>query len=251
MCWLNVFLKAYAYQPIAWSTGGILGPMIGGTLARPAEQFPAVFGNSKFLKEYPYFLPCAIPATFSALAWVLVFFYMKETLKSPIPISEFFSIRGIEREQAPFIVETDGISASDEDKPLPLRSLLIPTVLLAAANYAMLALVDIAYRAILPVFLATPIAIGGLGLEPFTIGIILSIYGILAGIVEFFFFANIHDYFGTKTTFMMGIASGIPVFATFPLLSYLAKRDGLSTMVWAVIGIQTVIAILLNFSYGK
>ena len=52
--------------------------MIGGALSRPAERFPNVFGNSKFLKEYPYFLPCAVPATFTVVAWLLAFFFLKE-----------------------------------------------------------------------------------------------------------------------------------------------------------------------------
>lgn len=89
--------RAYAYQPIAWSTGGTLGcvlhscipsrhltedfarrPLIGGTLSRPADRFPWLFGRSTFLKEYPYFLPCAIPATFSATAWLVTFCFLKE-----------------------------------------------------------------------------------------------------------------------------------------------------------------------------
>lgn len=53
-------------------------PMIGGFLSRPATRFPDLFGRSEFLKEYPYFLPCAVPATFSALAWIISWFYLEE-----------------------------------------------------------------------------------------------------------------------------------------------------------------------------
>lgn len=52
--------------------------MIGGALSRPAERYPYTFGNSEFLKKYPYFLPCAVSATFSALAWVLALVFLKE-----------------------------------------------------------------------------------------------------------------------------------------------------------------------------
>ncbi|KAF4614265.1 hypothetical protein D9613_008002 [Agrocybe pediades] len=31
---------AYAYMPLAWNTGGTLGPMIGGWLYNPAKRFP-------------------------------------------------------------------------------------------------------------------------------------------------------------------------------------------------------------------
>jgi MFS family permease len=69
---------AWALLPFAWSCGSTLGPLIGGELARPADRFPNIFGNSEFLKEYPYFLPCAVPATASALSWIVIFLYLKE-----------------------------------------------------------------------------------------------------------------------------------------------------------------------------
>lgn len=53
-------------------------PIIGGFLSRPADRFPQYFGRSAFLKEYPYFLACAVPATFSACAWVVSCMFLKE-----------------------------------------------------------------------------------------------------------------------------------------------------------------------------
>jgi len=58
--------------------------MIGGALSRPAERFPNVFGNNELLKEYPYFLPCAVPATFTAVVWLVAFFFLKEVCDFPV-----------------------------------------------------------------------------------------------------------------------------------------------------------------------
>lgn len=63
----------------------------------------------------------------------------------------------------------------DAEKPLPLKDILNPKVVVAALNYAALALTDIAVRAVQPVFFATPIELGGLGLTPDRIGRILSV----------------------------------------------------------------------------
>jgi hypothetical protein len=52
--------------------------MIGGSLSRPTERFPDTFGNSEFLRNYPYFLPCAVSATFSAFAWFLTSVFLRE-----------------------------------------------------------------------------------------------------------------------------------------------------------------------------
>lgn len=220
--------------------------MIGGAFSRPAERYPAIFGNSDFLKKYPYFLPSAVPATFSAIAWVVTYFYLKETLKTAVPISEYFSIKK-KHVETPLTIKH---AVPEEERPLPLRSLLIRQVIVAAGNYAMLSLIDIAYRAILPVFLSTPIELGGLGLDPFAIGNIMSIFGLVNGVVQVFCFAAVIDYLGSKNTFFLGLSAGFPLFASFPLISYLAKRQGLSLTVWTLVGIQTVISILLSFSYG-
>jgi MFS family permease len=139
----------------------------------------------------------------------------------------------------------------DEEKPLELRYLLTRRVLMATANYSFLSLVDISVRAIQPLFLSTPIPLGGLGLDPAKIGTILSCYGILNGLAQVFFFAKVHDRYGSKMTFMSGIIAAVPVFASFPLINALAKAQGLSITVWVIVGCQVVISILLSFSYGQ
>jgi hypothetical protein len=53
-------------------------PMIGGSLSRPADRFPDTFGNSGFLRNYPYFLACAVPASFSVLAWIVTYLFLRE-----------------------------------------------------------------------------------------------------------------------------------------------------------------------------
>ncbi|KAI0316457.1 MFS general substrate transporter [Amylostereum chailletii] len=239
--------QVYGFLPIAWSTGGTLGPIIGGTLAHPAERFPNLFGNSEFLKTYPYFLPCAVPATFSAVAWFITFTHLKETVASPTPIGHFFSSK-----RTRDVLDAAGSHAeiSDAEKPVPMRALLVPRVLVAAGNYASLSLVDIAYRAVQPLFFSTPVELGGLGLSPPTIGLILSAFGIINGIFQVFFFARIHDHWGTKNVFIAGISSCIPVFALFPVMNFLAREQGIGHAVWAIVALQIVISLGISLCYG-
>ncbi|TDL19260.1 MFS general substrate transporter [Rickenella mellea] len=269
--------RAFAYQPIAWSSGSTLGPLIGGALSHPAERFPSVFGDSEFMKSHPYFLPCAIPATFSLIAWIVTFFFLEETNPSP-----FSFRRPVKREKprkppttqknaldAPVAdATTPSCSSSStslslspspsiiqptdqkEYEPVPLLSLLTPRVIVAAGNYALLSLVDIAYRAVQPVFWAMPISLGGLGLTPSTIGVILSILGCGNGIFQVFFFADIHNYLGSRTLYLIGMASAFPLFALFPLTSVLAENFGVGTVVWIAVGAQLGFTLLFNVCYG-
>ncbi|PFH51327.1 hypothetical protein AMATHDRAFT_3176 [Amanita thiersii Skay4041] len=255
--------RAYAFMPLAWSTGATVGPVIGGSLSRPAERFPYWFGNSELLKRYPYLLPCAIPAAFTALAWVMTFIFLKETVKRPTPISQFFSLRRDKSKlklqhidydeegcvQAIKSITTEGV-IRDDDKHTPLRSVITPQVLIAASNYASLSLVEIAFRAIQPVFFSTPIEDGGLGLSPAQIGNILSAFGIMNGLFQVFWFARIHDVLGSKKTFTIGLASTFPLFASFPLMNYIARIQGYSMTLWIAVLFHVIISIMLSFSYG-
>lgn len=49
--------KAFSLMPLVWSVGSVFGPAFGGFFARPADQYPNLFGNVEFLKRYPFLLP--------------------------------------------------------------------------------------------------------------------------------------------------------------------------------------------------
>ena len=229
--------------------------MIGGSLSRPAEQYPWLFGDSEFHKKYPYFLACSIPATFSAIAWLVTYRYLKETHSNPTPVKQYLGIES--SEPKPLFTEDDTDSGSvdssqtKEEKPGSIRSLLTPRVVIAATNYAFLSLVDIAFRAIQPVFLSTPIELGGLGLDPARIGSVLSVFGILNGFFQVFFFAAIHNRFGSKRTFMTGIVLAVPLFACYPLMSWVAQKQGLSLLLWVLVYAQIAISVGISLSYGE
>ena len=243
-----------------------IGPVIGGLLARPAERFPDLFGENVFLKKYPYFLPCAVPATFSLIASLVTFSFLKETLPAPISLSRLFNITPVRKKVTlqntiestnPSIarqnatVQSVDANCPQAERPLPLRSLLTPRVLIAAGNYATLSLVEIAFRAIQPVFLSTPIDLGGLGWSPASIGTLLSGQGILNGMLQVFFFAQIHDRWGSKKTFIAGISTVIPGIIMYPVANALARTQGYSIAVWAAIAIQTIAVVVLSLSFGQ
>jgi Na+/melibiose symporter-like transporter len=236
--------------------------MIGGLLARPAESFPDLFGENAFLKAYPYFLPCAISATLTFIAWLVTLLFLKETHPSPVSIGQLFNIT-TDRKKHTFpndIGSTDSSIATiprnleddcpQAERPLPLRYLLTPRILISSGNYASVSLVEISFRAIQPLFFSTPIQLGGLGLPLPMIGTLLSVQGILGGIFQAFFFSRIHDRWGSKKTFIAGVASAIPLFITFPLANAFARTQGYSVAVWVAIGIQIITGISLGLAWG-
>lgn len=158
---------------------------------------------------------------------------------------------------------------ADELNSPPLTSLLTPPVVLSGGAYALLSLIDIAYRALQPVFYATPRSLGGLGLEPQHIGTALAMLGFANGVFQVAWFAPIIKSIGLKRTYLLGIASAAPIFMFFPAMSFIVRagwdrqrgKDGLlgleeeqdGELTWLIIvavGAQLALTLLLNMCYG-
>ena len=137
------------------------------------------------------------------------------------------------------------------EDPIPLCELLrIYPIILSVSNYVVLAFLSITLDALLPLFLAMPLHIGGLNFDPPSIGYIMGAYG--AGVMfQAFYFARIVNYFGERKIFIYAISLFIPVFMSFPLINATALRFGnQSGQVWCLITILLVMLALMDMAYG-
>ncbi|KAL4066073.1 major facilitator superfamily domain-containing protein [Scleroderma yunnanense] len=243
---------AFSFLPSTWYLGATTGPLIGGLLERPAEKFPGIFGNSTFLKEYPYFLPCSVPATTAAVFWLVGFFFLKETAKPQMTPMEYFFGRWRKFKASGHsspVVEDDSLTCTRES-PVPFRELLVAPVLVAAGSYASFALLDMAFRTVFPVYLSTPITMGGLGLNPSVIGTILALTGLGNGVFQILFFARLHDWLGAKILFLVTSLSFLPGIVLLPIINRVAQVYGLNRLIWLLFGIQILLTMFANFSFG-
>lgn len=138
------------------------------------------------------------------------------------------------------------------DEPVALQDLLAQRpIILSVANYASLALLDIAYRAVQPLFLSTPIELRGLGASPTTIGLVLGTFGILNGLFQLAFFAKIVERWGARKLFIAGMTAFIPLWALCPLINLVAQQYGVTRPVWFLVYLQLSIQILMDMSFGQ
>ncbi|KAF7334645.1 Major facilitator superfamily multidrug-resistance DHA1 sub-family [Mycena venus] len=158
--------EMYSLMPFMWSIGSSLGPFIGGSLANPAIRFPDSLGKIHLLREFPYFLPCATAGALAFSAFVIGFLGLKETLPSGIARQKRIQT-GTETE--PLLAHsTDASSAIAAEEPVPpLRDLFVRPVLISLTNHGFLSFCQMSYDVLVPLVYATPIELGGLGLEPF------------------------------------------------------------------------------------
>ncbi|OJA18645.1 hypothetical protein AZE42_13738, partial [Rhizopogon vesiculosus] len=108
-----------------------------------------------------------------------------------------------------------------------------------------------ALRAVQPLFFATPLELGGLGLDPLRIGNILAIYGVANDLFRVFFFASLHDRFGSKIIYSTAVATTIPIIVTFPILNAMARVQGLSVAVWSIVGLQMALLVIFQLTFSS
>ncbi|KAG1725317.1 major facilitator superfamily domain-containing protein [Suillus lakei] len=238
--------KAYGYIPVPFMIGTIAGPLIGGSLSRPADRFPGIFGRSELLKTYPYLLPCSFSAIFASVAWLVTYFCLKESVSTRTPLWElikggFFRQSYAKRCEPSNNVQVNPGEANSgevQSKPLPLRALLTRKVSIVTASYVTTSLFHMAFSSVLPVFYATPIELGGLSLDPPRIGALLAASGVTQGTFQLLFYARLHDHFGAGAIHITGVSSGIPIVILFPVINTLARVHGMGMTVWLCVAVQ-------------
>lgn len=232
-------------MPLIWSVGSIFGPAFGGFFAKPADRFPALFGDSWFFNKYPFALPNFIAAVFFLISVTTATLFLKETLESKRHTPDWGLLMGerltrsfrrsrahhhhhARARRASFV---DGEATAplvptklnhpaqplEDNKALEapsMKEVFTPQTCINLLCYTFLALHSVAYDQVLPVFLSTPEVkhtpenthlpfqfSGGFGLEPGPIGTIFTIYGITCGVIQFFVFPPLCNYFGVLRCF--------------------------------------------------
>ncbi|KAG8928307.1 hypothetical protein FRC03_000826 [Tulasnella sp. 419] len=246
--------EGFAMMPVMWSAGSTLGPLIGGFFSRPHDKFPNTF-SSQFWRDYPYFLPCMIVGLICLLAALVLALFLEESLPRLKKQKVFDDKDYVAVDSSPHRV-SHGRSPSEETLvepahvPPPLSKILTRKVVIAISNYCTIALLDIAYTALMPLFYATPVTDGGLGLPPAKIGVVLGTLGLINGIFQGLFSAKAQRYFGIKALFIFGVSSYLVAYALFPVLNTLARTHGVGLLVYTVLLIQILTTISVNMSFG-
>lgn len=80
--------RCYTLRSAGYSIGAIIGPVLGGALARPAVQYPSVFSSTGIWAHYPFLLPCLASAAVTGMSLLMSYLYLQETLKI-VPYDEY------------------------------------------------------------------------------------------------------------------------------------------------------------------
>ncbi|KAF9805229.1 hypothetical protein IEO21_09135 [Rhodonia placenta] len=218
---------AFPLYDIVSAVGFAVGPLIGGTFANPAEQFPGRF-TSPFWRAYPYFLPCLVTSLIALAALILAIFVLDET--HPVKRRKLISVDvdSLDHEE-PISTHRHNTSGDEDDvyassQPLSIKSLLsIPVIQMVCASSGALSFVAGCFNTVFVLQAYSPINHGGLALSPPEIGRALGIMGTVSIFLKLLM-PPLLRRFGVLTVFRWCMRSWLVTFASMSLLSVVAKQ---------------------------
>ncbi|PCH08376.1 Tetracycline resistance protein, TetA/multidrug resistance protein MdtG [Penicillium occitanis (nom. inval.)] len=268
--------RAYAVMPFVWSIGTILGPAVGGLLAKPIEGFPSVFSPDGIFAKYPFLLPNLFCAGLLLISIVGGAILLQETHPEFQPQSSESDYKV--NVETP-LMATSGATAnpgvdlraesygtfnevnmhsneswringepSKERSSSPRHEVAFTSqVLMFIIALGIFTYHSMTFDHLLPIFLqdkhqfdfisnSFPRISGGLGLSTRTVGFIMSVDGLMALFIQSVIFAPLTDWLGVWRLFVLVTALHPITYFIIPFLVLLP-----SNLVYA--GIYTCLAI--------
>ena len=274
-------------------------PIIGGVLSNPARRWPDTLGRIQYLRQHPYFLPCATSGFIAFLAFIMSFFGLKEVLIQSIPEFYFYLLGCLQtlpslvaarkRRQLNEAVSDDMVTADVTAKTSLINhrerldygatdtaeqqqssssssnsehdsssgpeshasSFLTRGLLCVYLNYAALSFLDMGYFVLLPLFYSTSIPLGGLGLDPFIIGITFGTFGCINAVIQAKLLGPLIRKYGARKMYIVSCPGLFACFTLYPVMRFFAQRSGrVDGFVIACMMVQLGFNICTYFTYG-
>lgn len=223
----NTQARAFSLLSFTGNLGIFIGPVVGGALSNPAEQYPRVFGNVQFLKMYPYALPSFVTGLFGLSAAIIGIFFIKETLVKK------------------------NLGEEDAEPPMTTWELLkSPGVANVLLSYNYISLLALAFTAVAPVFWFTSVPLGGYGRSPIQISMLLGLAGLSQAAWTLVVFPPAQKRWGTGGVLRGSIYIWPIVFVVSPLGNVFLKH-GWDAVFWAVVPSSTVLTSVVSMAFSE
>jgi MFS family permease len=219
---------AFSIMPLVWTIGSVLGPALGGALARPTVKYPQIFAGNEFLEKFPFMLPNVISCIFFLIGISSGLLFLKETLETKKHRKDYGrvvgrSLVGLFQKKRPAIAlkgdQEVGLNRSGQpttkkpfnDSPPGYREVFSKQSNYNLLAYCLMAFHNTAHDQLIPVFLSRPYQekwqsdpnvqlpfkfAFGFSLESGRIGLLFTIYGIVGMFFQFLVFPPIARKYG-------------------------------------------------------
>jgi hypothetical protein len=145
-------------------------------------------------------------------------------------------------------------SNSEYDSPRPethAPAFLTRGLVFIYLNYAALSFLDMSHFVLLPLFYSTSIPLGGLGLDPFQIGITFGTFGCINAVIQAKLLGPLIRKYGARKMYITSCPSLFVCFTLYPVMRFLAQLSGrVNGFVIACMMIQMAFYMCMYFAYG-
>ncbi|KAF2121221.1 major facilitator superfamily domain-containing protein [Lophiotrema nucula] len=208
--------RAFSYFAFSGNLGIFAGPLIGGALESPASKFPSTLGRVAFFRNYPYALPGFVSSSIGGTGALLTALFVKETLH----------------------VHQHGQKGTQGGSMSTWELIKYPGVAQVLLIYNYVLLLAFAFTAVDPVFLYTPVGLGGIGFPPGLIAATIGLAGVSQALWTLLVFPSLHKRVGTAGVLWL-CALGWPFFFLANPVCNIFLRYGLKVPFWIVGPVST------------
>ncbi|TGZ82350.1 MFS general substrate transporter [Ascodesmis nigricans] len=232
---------AFAYLPIVYGIGSIIGPIFGGLMVN-------VSSGGDILGRFPYLLPNVVAFVILILDLIVCIFFLEESLKdiqdlppltSRLRCAFTWLWQFMASSRPSYLRNThtnyDTDSNSDESEfpsyadacpaiipdstssKISYKEVLIPQIIILLLTYTIFNLSNIAYNSLYPIYLSTPRPIGR-DLLPKEIGLSLGFGGAIAIVFQGFFFSPLQTRLGSLWVYRLAFAGFVFSFFAMPFV---------------------------------
>ncbi|XP_017226418.1 protein ZINC INDUCED FACILITATOR-LIKE 1 isoform X1 [Daucus carota subsp. sativus] len=208
----------------SWGTGLILGPALGGFLAKPADNFPDLFSPQSIFARFPYFLPCLSLSLF-ALVVLIASLWLPETLHNhdsrKIPSDD-----PIGRLEISAPAESDATVCTHEETKLNSKESIYSNwpLMSSILVYCVFAIHEMAYLETFPLWAESPRRLGGLSYSTVDVGEVLAISGVGLLLFEICLYPKLEKRVGCILITRISAVVSIPLLTSY---TYIAMLSGI------------------------
>lgn len=247
----------------------IIGPSIGGLLARPAIAFPETFAADGFLGRFPYFLPMCVPAALCAAALVairIVHEPVRAKKQQEGGVGDDRMDGEDETETARLIDNGEGEGSStgakgnaaggagegQQAQQFSVWTFCVqPVPRLMLAYYVMHMVSEFTDGTVFPLWASAPTSAGGLGFTSRDIGTVLAATGAAVIVGQVFAYPVLHKRFGTIAILRWWPLLQIPCYVAMAAAPQVHSAFGGSSWAyWAVALVTRFRAVLAEMCFS-
>ncbi|KAF4439337.1 Major facilitator superfamily transporter [Fusarium austroafricanum] len=203
--------QAFSWYSLAGNLALFLGPLIGGALANPASQYPAVCKGIELFESFPFALPGIAVGVLSAMSAIVIAFCVDEAEQEKQSISD----------------ADPSATSSGLDWALIWELIKAPGVSAMLCAFVHVMLIGSAFMAVGSLTLYTGVGRGGMGFSAHQIAMYMTVQGAAEAVWLLLVFPPLHRRLGTRGIIFAGVAA-FPLFFAGYILMNAFLRNGSS-----------------------